>query len=239
MPFLHRRERWDMGTYMTWATFTLLGMLIGNWVPSNTPSGGAGCNPSGSLYSYTPRPAKTRDDSIFAEMLVHPGMLAADPQNIVGIVLAEAPSAVICETLKYMSVTEVLVFPPIKPAAGNGPQIAAPAGFSSSFRCASDPRVKEVQWTSQAASKCKSIDTIIIDGAPAGRGIPATTSNAMNTSTWNKLQCLLETDGTFIFPVSSIPRFIHPLTPLLFLWRVYERDQPRAARTLPSKAFQK
>ena len=228
-----------MGTYMTWATFTLLGMLIGNWVPSNTPSGGAGCNPSGSLYSYTPRPAKTRDDSIFAEMLVHPGMLAADPQNIVGIVLAEAPSAVICETLKYMSVTEVLVFPPIKPAAGNGPQIAAPAGFSSSFRCASDPRVKEVQWTSQAASKCKSIDTIIIDGAPAGRGIPATTSNAMNTSTWNKLQCLLETDGTFIFPVSSIPRFIHPLTPLLFLWRVYERDQPRAARTLPSKAFQK
>jgi len=62
-----------------------------------------------------------------------------------------------------------------------------------------------VQWESQAASNCKSIDTIIVDGAQAGAAIPATTAAVVDTAVWIKILCLLDDDGNFIFPLGTAP----------------------------------
>lgn len=203
---MHRRERWDCSTFVAWASFFMFGMLVGNWLPSNiNPNGGSifylpggGGSSSGSLFNYSPSggasPSTAHDDAVYAEMLVHPGMLAGDPQGVVGVILSDAPSSVVCEVLKYMSVKEVLLFPaPTK--------VLSVSGFSKAWACSSDPRVKEVQWESQAASNCKSIDTIIVDGAQAGAAIPATTAAVVDTAVWIKILCLLDDDGNFIFPV--------------------------------------
>lgn len=98
-----------------------------------------------------------RDMAIFGEMMTHPGLIAGATPGIVAVVAAEAPSAVLCEILKYRSVRKVLLFPPWDQEEAAEARLHSEAklneGFYKQWKCADDARVHLTQWTSPEASE--------------------------------------------------------------------------------------
>ena len=207
----------------------LLGMLLGNRLPSNGTAywtapplekhGSVGAPP----YFLRAPPRSKHDQQVLAEMAVHPGMLAANPAGTVAVVLAEdATSQVICEVLRHQSVHRILLFPP----ASSAPSAAPPAPrFSATWPCADNPRVVETQWTGATASTCKSVDVLIIDAVASGDTVPASTVNAAKAVAWKTIKCLLTEDATVMFQVGPAPT-------------VWERGQLPSAKATAAEQLQ-
>ena len=143
----------------------VFGILLGSQflhVSFSSNADGCDCNQSTQHWGRSRKRSgspSVRDQQIFAEMVVHPGMITAMPPDTVAIVLADdaaVSSQVICEVLKHQTVNRVLLFPPPNPTTASAASSKV-TGFSASWACADDSRVAEMQWGSPATSECDSV----------------------------------------------------------------------------------
>lgn len=112
------------------------------------------------------------------------------------------------QVLKYRSLQQVLFFPPWdRKSAVGAAQPKPPERFHELWGCSYDARVHPTGWNSPEASKCESVDAMIIEANPTGEGLPTSTASTIGgaDSAWSTIECLLTINATLSFQVGGAP----------------------------------